>query len=322
MLGKWVAASCVAGVLAWPSLGAAQSFPTQPIRLIVPFAAGGGSDLLGRITGEGLSRVLGQPVIVENKPGAASTIGADLVLKAKPDGHTLLFAASDTISLAPAIKANIPYKAPDDFAFIGQVSGNAFFIAVNQNFPAKTLAEYIAYAKANPGKLTVATSGNGSMPHMASALVAHAAGIEVKHVHYNGGGPSITAVMGGHVDAVFGPPSIKGFADSGQVRIIATTDRVRHPNFPDVPTLAESGLPNLTVGLWYGVVASAQTPEPVLARLRQATQEMLKSPETIERMKTIGFEPADLVGDKFRDFVAQDLARWKDVAKSASISID
>jgi tripartite-type tricarboxylate transporter receptor subunit TctC len=322
MLRKWAAASFAVGVLVSPSLASAQPYPSQPIRLIVPFAAGGGSDLLGRITGEGLSRVLGQPVMVENKPGAASTIGADLVLKAKPDGYTLLFAASDTVSVVPAIKANMPYKSPDDFAFIAQVSGNAFYLAVKAGLPVHTLADFIAYAKANPGKLTIATSGLGSMPHMASELVARHAGIEVKHVHFNGGGPSITAVMGGHVDAVYGPPSIKSFVDSGNVRIIATTDKVRHPSFPDAPTLAEAGLPGLTVGLVYGVVASAQTPEPVLARLRQAADEMIKQPVTIERLKAIGFEPADLVGDRFRDFVTQDLARWKDVAKSANIAID
>ena len=309
MLRTWVAASVAASLLGWPSVSPAQQYPNQPIRLVVPFAAGGGSDLLGRITGEGLSRVLGQPVLVENKPGAASTIGADFVLKQKPDGYTLLFAASDTVSVVPAIKANMPYRSPDDFAFIAQVSGNAFYIAVKASLPLQTLSDFIAYAKANPGKLTIATSGLGSMPHMASELVAKQAGIEVKHVHFNGGGPSITAVMGGHVDAVYGPPSIKSFADSGNVRIIATTDKVRHPSFPNAPTLAEAGLPGLTVGLVYGVVASAQTPEPVLARLRQAADEMMKQPATIERLKAIGFEPADLVGDKFRDFITQDLAR-------------
>ncbi len=322
MLRKLFAASVVAGLIGLPAPAAAQQYPNQPIRLIVPFAAGGGSDLLGRITGEGLSRALGQPVVVENKPGAASTIGADFVLKSKPDGYTLLFAASDTVSVVPAIKASMPYKSPEDFAFIAQISGNAFFIAVKASLPITTLSEFIAYAKANPGKLTVATSGLGSMPHMASELVAKQAGIEVKHIHFNGGGPSITAVMGGHVDAVFGPPSIKSFADTGNVRIIATTDKVRHPSFPNAPTLAEAGLPGLTVGLFYGVVASAATPEPVLARLRQAAGELIKSPATIERMKAIGFEPSDLPQDKFKELVTQDLARWKDVAKSANIAID
>jgi tripartite-type tricarboxylate transporter receptor subunit TctC len=321
-------AAVVAGLVAlsapaaFSDEAAAQTYPTQPIKLVVPFAPGGGSDALGRITAEGLSKALGQPVVVENKPGAASVIGTDYVLKSKPDGYTLLFSASDSASLVPALRTNMPYKSPDDFAFIGQVSGNAFYIVVNPGLPIHNMAELVAYAKANPGKLRFGTSGNGSAPHMASALVAKTVGIEVTNIHYGGGGQALAAVMGGHVDAVYGPPAIKSAVESGKVRAIATTAATRHRDFPDTPTLAESGIRDLVISIWYGVLAPAATPEPVLTRLREALAEMMKDPSTAERLEKIGFVATFLPHDQFKDFVTKDLARWKDVAKSANIKIE
>jgi tripartite-type tricarboxylate transporter receptor subunit TctC len=323
MLRKFLAATTLAlALFAVPQIVQAQTYPSQPIRLIVPFAPGGGSDLLGRLTADLLAPHLGTTIVVENKPGAGATIGADLVAKAKPDGYTLLFAPSDSLSIAPALKSNLPYKSPDDFSFIGRISGFAYIITVNPKLPINNLQELVAHAKANPGKLRYGTSGVGGGPHLASALFAKATGIEMVHVPFNGTAPAITAAMGGHIDIVFGAPSLKSYTDAGSLRPIGMTGEKRHPDFPNVPTVAESGLPPVITTIWWGLVAPAGTPEPVLAKLRQALDTMIKEPATKERMNKITYDPYYAPHDEFKAFVIKDIAQWTDVAKSANIKID
>lgn len=323
MLRKILAASAVAiSLFGLPGVANAQNYPSQPIRLIIPFAPGGGSDLLGRLTAELLAPHLGGTIVAENKPGAGATIGADYVAKAKSDGYTLLFAPSDSLSIAPALKSNLPYKSPDDFSFIGRISGFAYIITVNPKLPINNLKEFVAYAKANPGKVRYGTSGVGGGPHLASALFAKATGIDMVHVPFNGTAPAITAAMGGHIDAVFGAPSLKSYTDAGSLRAIGMMGAERHPDFPDVPTMAESGLPSVAVTIWWGLVAPAGTPEPVLAKLRQATEAMIKDPSTKERMKKITYDPFYAPHDEFKAFVIKDIGQWTDVAKSANIKID
>jgi tripartite-type tricarboxylate transporter receptor subunit TctC len=316
-----VAAALSFGLIA-PAVSQAQNYPSQPVRLVVPFAPGGGSDILGRLTAELLAPYLGGNIIVENKPGAAATIGADFVAKSKPDGYTLLFAASDSLSIGPALKPNLPYKSPDDFAFIGRISGFAYVITVNPKMPINNLQELVAYAKANPGKLRYGTSGVGGGPHLASALFAKATGIEMVHVPFNGTAPAITAAMGGHIDIVFGAPSLKNFTDAGSLRAVGVTSEKRLPDFPNVPTTAESGLPPVVTTIWWGLVAPAGTPEPVLAKLRQATDAMIKDPATKERMNKVQYDPYPAQADEFKAFVIKDIAQWTDVAKSANIKVD
>ena len=321
MLRTFAAAALAALSLAGFSASASgQSYPTKPVRLIVPFPPGGGTDITARLAAEYLSQKLGGSVVVENKPGAATAIGMDLVAKSPADGYTLIWTTSDGISILPAVKPSVSYKIPGDFAFVAGASTYSLVVGINAQLPYKSLTEMLAYGKANPGKLRYSSSGVGAGGHLATALIANAAGVDMVHVPYQGAAPAVAGAAGGHVDLVLvATSSMKPHVDSGKLRAIATTDIKRNALFPDAPTLDESGLKNLSVVLYYGMLAPAGTPEPILARLREALNEMLKDPKIVERIKSLGFEPAFLPGDAFRDFMVKDLAKWKDVSKAANI---
>ncbi len=324
MLRTLVVLSSIAVVAGgWPAGARAQDYPARPVRIVVPFLPGAGNDLMGRLTAEELTGRLGQPVVVENKAGAGSQIGIDFVAKARPDGYTLIWAASDGLSILPAVKPTLPYKVPEDFAFIARITLLPFVIIVNPRLPIRSMAELIAYAKANPGKLRYGTAGVGSSAHLSSALIEKATGIAMLHVPYGGLAAAVTALLGDSVDVVLTAPSTaKQHADAGTVRVLAVTGKERHPLYPDAPTLEEAGIANLSVVLWYGVMAPAGTPEPVLARLRKEIGEMLKDPKVVERLRGLGYQPAYLAGAEFRDFVVKDLDQWKAVAKAANIVLE
>ncbi len=324
MLRKILAASLVAlGFGFGAGTASAQEWPTQPIRIVVPYAPGAGNDILSRLTADYLTKRLGQTVFVENKPGAGSAIGCDIVAKAKPDGYTILWTASDGISLLPAVKQNLPYRVPEDFTFIAMVTDFTYIISVNSKLPIKTLSELIAYGKANPGKLRYGTAGVGGAPHLASELLAKAGGIQMVHVPYGGVAPALAAAVGGHIDlALASPPASKPHIDGGNIRPIAITDTKRHKLYPDVPTTAEAGMPSLVVTFWHGLMAPAGTPAPILARLQKEIEGMLKDPEIVERLDKLGYIPVYKDADTFKDFVLKDLAKWKETAKSANIRIE
>ena len=307
------------------SLGgaSAQEWPSQPIRIVVPYATGAGNDILSRLTADYLSKRFGQQVFVDNKPGAGSAIGVDIVAKAKPDGYTILWTASDGISLLPAVKSQLPYRVPEDFTFIAMVTDFTYLVSVNSKLPIKTLAELIAYGKANPGKLRYGTAGVGGAPHLATALLAKAGGIEMVHVPFGGVAPALAAAVGGHIDlALASPPASKPHVDGGNVRPIVITDTKRHKLYPDVPTTSEAGMPSLVVTFWHGLMAPAGTPASVLARLEKEIDGMLKDPEIVDRLDKLGYVPVYKNAETFKDFVLKDLAKWKETAKSANISID
>ena len=309
------------GFVGQPAPAPAEDYPTRPIRLVVPFPPGGGTDLAGRLTADFLTQRLGQSIVVENKPGAGSAIGIDLVAKSKPDGYTLSWASSDGISMLPAWKASMPYRIPQDFEFVAiaaRTSGVA--VGVNPKLPFKTIADLIAYAKANPGKLRYSTLGVGTSAHLAGALISKAAGIEMVHVPYQGSAPAVTAAVGGFVDFVLaGTSSVKPYADSGQLRALATFEMRRNPAAPDVPTLEESGMPGVSAVNYYGILAPAGTPEPIIARIAKEIAEMQKDAKTVERLRSLGIEPAFHTGAEYKDLMITDLAKWKDVSKSANI---
>lgn len=323
MLRKYFAASAVALCVLGSSFSATgQDYPTRPVRIIVPFLPGAGNDTLGRMTAEFLTPRLGQSVFVENKAGAGSQIGIDLVAKSPPDGYNLVWAASDGITILPAVKAGMPYKVPDDFSFIARIVQIPFVIVVSPDLPIRNVAELIAYAKANPGKLKYGTSGIGGGPHMGSALLEKEAGIEMLHVPYSGVAAAIQALLAKTIDiALITPPTVKPYTDSGQFRAIATTGKERHPLFANLPTLEEAGMP-VTVVVWYGILAPAGTPEPVLARLRKEVADGLKEPKVVQRLTTLGYQVSYLPGDEFRAFVMKDADQWKSVAKTAKIVLE
>jgi tripartite-type tricarboxylate transporter receptor subunit TctC len=300
----------------------AQEFPSQAVRIVVPYAAGAGNDALSRMTADYLSKRLGQAFFVENKPGAGSAIGCELVAKAKPDGTTIMWSASDGISLLPAVKHDLRYRVPEDFTFIAMVTDFTELISVNSKLPVNNLKELIDYARAHPGKLRYGTAGVGGAPHLATVLFANLAKIEMVHVPYGGVAPALTAVAGGFIDlALAAPQASKPFTDSGNVRPIAIADTKRHKLYPDVPTTAEAGMPDLVVKFWAGLMGPAGLPQPILARRENEIDLMLKDPEIIERLDKLGYVPVYKNSTEFKDFVVNDLAKWREIAKSANISI-
>jgi len=323
MMRKTIVAAVIALTLAAGSRPlSAQDYPSRPVRVLIPFAPGAGTDLLGRLVASELTQRLGQQFFVENKPGAAAQLGTDLVAKSSADGYTLLWTVTDGLSVLPAVKASVPYKIPDDFAFIAGVSQMSFVVSINAKVPVKSMAELIAHAKANPGKLNFGSAGVGSAPHLGIALISVAAGIDMVHVPFAGLGPTTNALIAGTVDlALVTPPLIKPHVESGAVRVVAVTGKTRHPLLPDVPTLQEAGL-NVTTIVSYGLSAPTGTPEAILARLRKVMMEMIEDKAVVERLRVLGYESDHLIGDAYRDFIVKDLEQWRAVAKAANIKIE
>ena len=252
-------ASLVSGA-AWPQ---AAAWPSQPIKLIVPFAPGGGTDLTARIVAEALSKSLNQSVVVENKPGAASQIGIDLVAKAKADGYTLLWTSADGISVLPAVKSSVPYRIPEGLEFVSSFASYPLIVGVNSKLPVTDFKSFLAYAKANPGKLNYSSSGTGGGGHMLPAYMSKVLGLDMTHISYESAAPAVGAVAGGHTQLAFVAPStVLPHIQSGSVRAIATTGRKRTSLAPDLPTMTELGYPQFTVDFFYGMFAPAGTPSP------------------------------------------------------------
>jgi tripartite-type tricarboxylate transporter receptor subunit TctC len=317
-----LSASLLAIFAAFSAAAVAQTYPDKPVRLIVPASPGGGLDMLSRLVAGKLSGYWAQQLIIDNRPGAGMAIGTAAAAKSPADGYTLLWTASDGLSVLPAVKASVPYKIPDDFAFISSLTHISFVIAVNPKVPAKTVQELVAYAKANPGKLNYGSAGVGSAPHLGLALFANAAKLEMVHVPFAGLGPALNAVMSGTVDlSLTTVPFAKPQADSGTVRNLAITGTARDPALPNVPTLRESGFP-VTVQVFFGLLAPANTPEPIVTRLRKEMAEIAKEPAVVERLSAIGYPVAYLDGGAYREIILKDIEQWRAVAKAANIKID
>jgi tripartite-type tricarboxylate transporter receptor subunit TctC len=321
MKSKVLAALAVIGVGAAVVPAAAQDYPARPVRMVVPFAAGGGTDVVGRIVAQELSKTLNQQFYIENKPGAAAQVGTDFVAKSAPDGYTLLWTVTDGLSILPAIK-DVPYKIPDDFAFVAGILQLPFGVSVNSKVPAKSMAELIAYAKANPGKLNFGSAGLGSAPHLGIVLMNTAAGLDMVHVPFAGLGPATNALIAGTVDVgLVTPPQAKPYVESGAIRVLAVTGNKRYMAMPDVPTLKEAGV-NVSTIVGYGLSAPANTPEPVLAKLRQGIATIMNDKALLARLGELGYETDLQLGDAYRDFILKDLEQWRSVAKAANIRLD
>ncbi len=313
-------AAVTATFIGLPASASAQNYPDKPVRLVVPYAPGGGGGYVAQALSDFLSDKWGQRVYIENKPGAGSALGIDNVAKSKPDGYSFIFMTSDGISVLPAVKASVPYKVPEDFSYVAGIVTYSYSITAFGKLPYKTLPEMIAWAKANPGKVRYGSSGVGSGTHLTGELLARTAGIEMVHVPFNGAGPGVTAIAGGHIDLLISTPSVVvPHIENGTLRSLATTDKERHMNLPDVPTLIEAGLPAFDVVGYYGVLAPAGTPEPMLQKWRDGIKEAEENPKFIERMKQLGFKRAFLPGEGFKTFLVNDLNRWKGIAKAGNI---
>jgi len=316
----WILAACLAASL---STAVAQTFPTRPIRLIVPFAPGGNVDITARTIAPPLGETLGQQLVVDNRPGASGQIGADAVLKAPPDGYTLMMASSTTMTNAPALYPKISYNILRDFAPIGRVSVVPLVVVVHPSVPAATTREFIALAKAQPDKVLVASGGTGSNSHLIATLFAISAGVRVTIVPYKGGGAAITELLGGHVDArVDQIPSSIDHVRSGRLRAIAVTTLGRAAVLPQVPTRDESGVRGFDASTVTGVLAPAAVPREVVGRLNAALVKILASPVVRERFAGLGAEPQPSTPEELGAFIREDLAKWVKLVKEAGIKVE
>lgn len=301
----------------------AQQWPDKPIRVVVGFAPGGFTDVLGRLIGQKLSERLGQPVVVENKPGAAGTVGADVVAKSKPDGYTLLLAHSNSNSVAPALYPKLPYDVVKDFTPIALVATTPLLLTVNPNVPAKNVKEFVALAKRKPNGLSYASSGGGSAQHLAAARFEIATGTQMTHIPYKGSGQAIVDLLSGQVDANFeSPPNVMTHAKAGKLRILAITSEKRSPLLPEVPTMAEEGLKNAEMLQWFAVMGPARMPAEITKRLNLEITAILKQPDVAEKIASQGGDIIGGTADDFVKFLATDSAAFARLVKDARITLE
>jgi len=316
IVAAFIFAVCtVAGVAS-----AADTYPTKPVRIIVPFPPGGPADALARIVGDRLGAAFGQSVIVDNRPGAGGNIGMELGAKAAPDGHTLVLAPAGNLTVNPFLYRNVPYDVGRDFLPVTVIAAVPNVLVVNPQVPAKDLAELIAYAKANPGKLNFSSPGAGSGAHLAGELLKSSAGIELVHVPYNGIAPAVTAVVAGDVQMMFAAaPSALPQVTGGKLRAIAVASPKRIVAAPAIPTLDESGLPGFDVTSWYSIVAPAGTPPAVVDRLQKEIARALESPEVKAKLAGLGAEPVANTPTEFAAMIKVETAKWGKIVKDANI---
>jgi tripartite-type tricarboxylate transporter receptor subunit TctC len=296
------------------------NYPDRPIHLIDPYGAGGANDLFGRIVGARLAEALGQPVIVENRGGAGGNIGTEYVAKAKPDGYTLLIGSNGNNTINPALYPSLPFDAAHAFSAITKLATVPVVLVASPSLPAANLREVIQLAKSQPGKLAYASPGVGSTAHLTAALLASRAGIELLHVPYKGGGAAIGGVLSGDVPLAFVVISTaQALAQAGRVRAIAVTSITRSSAMPDVPTVAESGVPGFDVASWYGLLAPAGTPPDIVARLHAETTRILRQPDVQRQFLAMGAAPVGNAPGAFDDEIRADLVRWAAVVKAAGI---
>ena len=323
-LTRWIAAG-FGGALCLFTAAAAlaqATYPTKPLRLIVPWPPGGGADVLTRMLTPSLSQALGQQVIIDNRGGAAGNIGAEMAAKSPPDGYTIVFAYSGTHSINPHIYSKMPFREPD-FAPVIWLASVPQVVVVHPSLPVKTIKDLIALDKAKPNQLSYGSSGNGAINHLAGELFNHMTGTKLVHVPYKGGGPAAVALLGGEIGLILGEPaSLVGHIKAGKVRGIAVTTAQRALSFPDLPTVAESGVPGYEVTSWNGMLAPAGTPAEIVRRLNADYNRIINDPEMRKRMIANGYEPVGGPPEKFGEHIRAELAKWAPVVKRANVKVD
>ena len=300
-----------------------QSYPTRPIKLVVPFPPGGGSDPVARIVGEKVGEALGQPVVIENRPGANGTVGNALVAKAEPDGYTLLLGAAGALTVAPHVYKKVQFDTLKDFEPISLAGTVPFILAVYPGVPVNSLRELTAFAKANPGKLNFGSSGTGGLPHLAGEIYKSMAGVDIVHVPYKGGGPAITALITGEVQVLFSDVGLMvPLLKAGKIKAIAVTSDVRSAAVPDIPTMKESGLPAYQISTWWGILAPAGTPRPIIDKLNAEVRKALELPDVKERFATMWVVPSPTTTEQFATRIHQEYDKWAQVVKEAKVEAE
>jgi tripartite-type tricarboxylate transporter receptor subunit TctC len=311
------------GLLACAGAAQAQDYPIRPVRLVVPFGPGGPTDVAARLVSQIAQSELGATIVVENRPGAGGATGSKSVANAEPDGYTLLVGTSATLAVVPALMKNPGYNPVKSFAAVAKVADSTTVMIVPANFPANSIKEFVAYAKANPGKLSYASAGVGNQTQLAAELLKARAGIEAIHVPYKSGAEMVTAVLGEQVQFTFPDISILiPLIRDHKVKALAVTSARRHPQLPDVPTLLESGIPDFAITFWSGVVAPTGTPAAIVAKLNAAMDKGLRSQEIQDKLAAIGAQTTPGSPQDFASFIASETVKWREIAKTANVSLD
>lgn len=319
---KFFVKTLLVALLATTGIVHAQEWPNRPISLIVSYPPGGTADLMARTVATPLGKILGTSVVVENKPGASGQIAAAYVAKANADGYTLMLDAS-SYSVNPSLFPKLPYDPNRDFKTLAVLAQYPNVLLVNPSFPAKSVKELVAMAKAKPNSIAYASSGNGSAQHLAGALFEVQAGVEMQHIPYKGGGPALNDVVGGQVPVFFGSvASTKQYVDSGKLNALAVTGKKRASSMPNVPTMAEAGVPGYEVYEWNGIFAPAATPSSIVIKLSDAIAKVMQSPEVRDRVISLGGEPFQGNAEAADKFVKAQMVEWSKLVKSGKISVD
>ena len=312
-----IVATLLAAMPSW-----AQQYPVRPIRLVVPFPPGGGTDTMARAIAPKLSEYLGQQVVPENRGGAGANIGAELAAKSPPDGYTLLL-VTVTNAVGATLYTKLNYDLARDFASITQLATTPHVLVVHPSVPVKSVKEFTAFTRARPGELTYSSSGNGSMAHLAGELFSSLTGTKMVHVPYKGGGPSMTALVGGEVSVCFATmPSAVGFVRTGKLRAIAVTTEKRSPSMPDLPTIAETGVKGYEAGSWYGLSAPTGTSKEIIARLHAEAVKVMALPDVKDRLFNAGFEVVTSNPEQFAAFTRSEIQKWGKLVKATGLKIE
>jgi tripartite-type tricarboxylate transporter receptor subunit TctC len=301
----------------------AQQYPTRPVRFVVPFAPGGSVDTLARTVGPKLADAVGQQIVVDNRPGGNGDIGMLIVAKAPPDGYTILLGYIANLAIAPSLYPKMPYDPGKDYAPVTQVATSPNVLTAHPSVPARGLQELIALAKAKPGAVNFASTGVASVGHLTGELLNSLAGMKMTHVPYKGGGQAIIDLVGGHVQVMFsGFSAAMPHIKSGKVRALAVTGAKRSPALPDVPTIAEQGFPGVEATAWYGVLAPAGTPKPVVVRLHGELVKIFKMPDVVQRLDALGFEMVGSTPEEFSSYMKAETMKWAKVVKASGAKPD
>ena len=317
---KWIALAIVIGLAADINGAAAQTYPNRAITLVIPFAPGGSTSIVGRAIADKMSELLGEKLVVDNRPGAGGTVGTKAVAKSEPDGYTLVLGYTGTLAIGPSLYKSVGYDPRKDFAPIGLIGNAPNSLVVNPSFPARTVAELITYAKANPGKVNFGSAGAGTASHITGEYFARAAGITLVHIPYKGTGPALTDLLGGHIPMAFAPiPASHPNVSAGKLRALAVTSTTRSGLLPDVPTMMEAGLSGFDASLYYGLAAPAGTPRPIIDKLNKVLREALASDEVKKQLGNDGTEITPGTPEDYAGFIDKDEKKWAQLVKASGV---